>query len=782
MQIESGGNPTARNPRSSAYGAGQFVAGTWLPMIEKYRPDLAQGRTRDEILALRGDVNLNREMVAAYGDENGQALASAGLPVTDSSKYLAHFLGPAGAKTVLSADIGTPVASLLSEDVIRANPDLRNMTVGDLELWANRKAYGPSGVPQTPATPATGLNFPLPSVRSLDRDEQPRQDAFTVDDLAGLNFPPAAATPAGDRSPDANDARSAGIRAPETLLSAVQSVMAQVPPEIARKPMIADDGGKLWSLNDYEAKLQNATKAGDAEAVEYFRSQIERGLAIAEGDAASTEPPSPPPSAAFQRGNQSGSFLDTAYQGLTFGFGDEFSGALAGGLAKLRGQDFTPAYEKTRDYVRGRVAREREDAPLTSIASEIAGGLPTLAFAPFAGASGLNTAMGTGALYGAGSSEGGVGDRAMGGLAGATVGALGHHALSGLSALTRTLFPRAAPISRMPEFRAQVRRLDDAGIEVTPAERISNSDARRAERIFSAYAGQTEGAMERPVQLHRRLMEMSNFAPDDVRIGELSLPAVERARARFNAAYDRVLNGARVPTPDLNPRLNAIDQEFSQLLLFEQKANVRRILDDFADQIGQNRTITGDAYKRLRSNLGKQAFEAQKSDANRYLAPVYRGMRNALDDAFRRNVHPDRAARLARLDRQYSGFKILEKSVDNIDAIGTMANAARRNRGRLNPAFHDLVTAYQDVLLRKGFPTSQTPEGLASANGIPPLMAMARTVGTRYGSAPFNAARNALQDRGLTFPLPPNLADFIIGQRADPQVVDELQKAMGLSE
>ncbi|MEN3238950.1 hypothetical protein PUR29_36555, partial [Methylobacterium ajmalii] len=100
---ESGGNATAKNPRSSATGAGQFIDGTWLDMVRRYRPDLA-GLPRDQVLALRNDAGLSREMVGHYADENGAKLRAAGLPDTDGSRYLAHFAGPAGARAVLSAD------------------------------------------------------------------------------------------------------------------------------------------------------------------------------------------------------------------------------------------------------------------------------------------------------------------------------------------------------------------------------------------------------------------------------------------------------------------------------------------------------------------------------------------------------------------------------------------------------------------------------------------------------------------------------------------------------
>lgn len=80
VSAESGGDPDARNARSSAAGAGQFIDGTWLDLIARHRPDLTEGRSRGEILALRDDPDRSKAMVDAYAADNAGALTSAGLP------------------------------------------------------------------------------------------------------------------------------------------------------------------------------------------------------------------------------------------------------------------------------------------------------------------------------------------------------------------------------------------------------------------------------------------------------------------------------------------------------------------------------------------------------------------------------------------------------------------------------------------------------------------------------------------------------------------------------
>lgn len=151
---ESGGNPNATNPNSSATGAGQFINSTWLDTIKAARPDLAEGKSDSELLALRSDPQLSREMTAVYAAQNGRILSQAGHEATPGNTYLAHFAGPKGAVSVLSADPGTPVSSILTPEAVKANPFLAKMTAGDLRAWADRKMGG--SAPQ-PSPPASGL-------------------------------------------------------------------------------------------------------------------------------------------------------------------------------------------------------------------------------------------------------------------------------------------------------------------------------------------------------------------------------------------------------------------------------------------------------------------------------------------------------------------------------------------------------------------------------------------------------------------------------------------------
>lgn len=170
ISVESGGDPNAKNPNSSASGPSQFIDGTWLATIKAARPDLAQGKSDAELLALKTDPQLSREMTEAYANQNQAILSKSGVPVTPGTTYLAHFAGPGGAVKVLQADPNAPVESVLGAAAVKANPFLRGMTASGLQAWADKKMGGSSPQPQTaqasPASPP-GAPLALPSAQPI---------------------------------------------------------------------------------------------------------------------------------------------------------------------------------------------------------------------------------------------------------------------------------------------------------------------------------------------------------------------------------------------------------------------------------------------------------------------------------------------------------------------------------------------------------------------------------------------------------------------------------------
>jgi hypothetical protein len=96
---ESNFNPNAKAGTSSAKGLYQFINATWEEMVKKYGskyPILVQkGPTDPEASAIAG---------ALYIKENSAILSSAGIPIDGTTIYASHFLGPGGAKNLLTAN------------------------------------------------------------------------------------------------------------------------------------------------------------------------------------------------------------------------------------------------------------------------------------------------------------------------------------------------------------------------------------------------------------------------------------------------------------------------------------------------------------------------------------------------------------------------------------------------------------------------------------------------------------------------------------------------------
>jgi murein DD-endopeptidase MepM/ murein hydrolase activator NlpD len=144
INVESGGNPNAANPLSTAAGLGQFISSTWIRMIRAYRPDIANSMSYGDILNLRYDPTIAREMLYNLTAENEADLRRAGHTPTAGNLYLAHFLGSAGAVQVLNEPDETPIENAVGYGVVSANPFLYGRDVGWIINWAERKMSGRS--------------------------------------------------------------------------------------------------------------------------------------------------------------------------------------------------------------------------------------------------------------------------------------------------------------------------------------------------------------------------------------------------------------------------------------------------------------------------------------------------------------------------------------------------------------------------------------------------------------------------------------------------------------
>ena len=142
MRAESAGRQFARNRASSALGPFQFLETTFLDVVRRNFPVLASEKTDIEILALRTDFQVSRDVALVYTRENAAALAAKGKETTAGNLRLAFFAGANGALRVLEAEPDELVSDLLSPAAVTANPFLRRMTASQLLARASREAEG----------------------------------------------------------------------------------------------------------------------------------------------------------------------------------------------------------------------------------------------------------------------------------------------------------------------------------------------------------------------------------------------------------------------------------------------------------------------------------------------------------------------------------------------------------------------------------------------------------------------------------------------------------------
>ncbi len=97
MRAESGGRQYARNRASSALGPFQFLGTTFLDVVRRNFPALASGKTDADLLALRTDFQVSRDVALIYTRENASAIAAKGKETTAANLRLAFFAGANGA-------------------------------------------------------------------------------------------------------------------------------------------------------------------------------------------------------------------------------------------------------------------------------------------------------------------------------------------------------------------------------------------------------------------------------------------------------------------------------------------------------------------------------------------------------------------------------------------------------------------------------------------------------------------------------------------------------------
>jgi hypothetical protein len=115
-QAESGGNPNAKNPLSSASGPFQFTDATWRSAVDKW------GRSQGIKYSDKANPQAQEMLMQKLTADNSRILKAKGIEPTDGNIYFAHFMGAPAASKAISMLGKNAVAARSFPDAAKANP------------------------------------------------------------------------------------------------------------------------------------------------------------------------------------------------------------------------------------------------------------------------------------------------------------------------------------------------------------------------------------------------------------------------------------------------------------------------------------------------------------------------------------------------------------------------------------------------------------------------------------------------------------------------------------
>jgi len=209
---ESGMNPKAKAPTSSAAGLFQFVEQTWLATLKQHgskygygryaeliskgadgRYHVGGGEARKAVMDLRLDAHAASLMAGELASDHAAYLKGrVGRTPTSGELYAAHFLGPQGSARLIEAMRSNPgaAAASLFPDAARSNRtifyrDGRAATVAELYANLTRTGGGQAAPARAPAADDGFIQY----ASARGRDRQREQEALVEMILRGPQAP-----------------------------------------------------------------------------------------------------------------------------------------------------------------------------------------------------------------------------------------------------------------------------------------------------------------------------------------------------------------------------------------------------------------------------------------------------------------------------------------------------------------------------------------------------------------------------------------------------------------
>lgn len=228
---------------------------------------------------------------------------------------------------------------------------------------------------------------------------------------------------------------------------------------------------------------------------------------------------------------------------------------------------------------------------------------------------------------------------------------------SGLPPGSRLGPPQAAiPAS---EYQQAVTALEKEGIPLTTGQKSGTNWVKSTERTLAEVplgGRPIQNAYEDQARAYQAaLLRQTGLDTGDTMI---TREVLDKAKSSLSDRYAAALRDKSLDLSDdaFMGNLAAIESKHSQMLPFEQKQQVRQIIDDFLDKAAElkasGRGLTGEEYQRLRSTLGTKATGTQNS----YISGLYGDLKGALDDLFAQTAGPEKFS----IDKQYARLKQLQ--------------------------------------------------------------------------------------------------------------------------
>lgn len=392
--------------------------------------------------------------------------------------------------------------------------------------------------------------------------------------------------------------------------------------------------------------------------------------------------------------------IQSAAHGALQGLGDETLAAVAALKETLGGGlPFGKAYEQALTMYRGARDQYRQESPIASTATEMAGGLATgmaggAALAPVRAAGAAapvlsggraaaqNAAIGAaqGGLYGFNEGEGGLPQRmteagqgaALGGVLGAAIPAVAGGIGRAISPVRSQLTPEKA---RLAEVAAA------EGIDLTPGQLTGSQPLQTMESVFSTLPW-TAGPQREIQDAQRRQFNRAVLSRAGINADNASPEVISQAKTRLGSVFNDLSSRNAVQADaQLMDDLARAEAEYARNLTPDQRAIVDAyvtdirsrmapVMSEFRDtQTHPGTTILrdvegpgfmlGEDYQKARSAIGRRAKESTDPS----LSYALKSIRNALDDAASRSVSPEDAASWDAVRRQYGNFKAIERAM-----------------------------------------------------------------------------------------------------------------------